>query len=39
MIYNRQNIFTVVTADDIPQQVINNGIYGYFAHGIDSLKK
>ncbi len=39
MVYNRQNIFTVVTADDIPQQVINNGIYGYFAHDIDSLKK
>lgn len=39
MVYNKQNVFTAVTASDIPQRVLLQGVYGYFAHDIDSLKK
>lgn len=39
MIFNKQNVFTAVTAEDISQRIILNGIYGYFAHDLDSLKK
>ena len=39
MQFNKQNVMTVVTADDISQRVILAGIYGYFSHDIDSLQK
>ena len=39
MQFNKQNVMTVVTADDISQRVILAGIYGYFAYDIDSLQK
>lgn len=33
------NVFTVVTADNISERVMLQGIYGYFAHDLDSLEK
>lgn len=39
MIFDKQNVFTAVTADDISQRVIIQGVFGYFAHDLDSLKK
>ena len=39
MVYNKQNVFTAVTAEDISERIIVKGVYGYFAHDIDSLKK
>lgn len=30
---------TVVSADDISERVIQAGVYGYFAHDLDSLQK
>lgn len=33
------NIFTVLTANNISEGVIQQGIYGYFAHDLDSLEK
>ena len=39
MQFNKQNVMTVVTADDISQRVILAGIYGYFAYDIDLLQK
>lgn len=39
MQYNRQNVFTVVTADDIPQKTVAKGIFGYFANDIASLRQ
>lgn len=37
--FNKGRVFTCVTADDIPRQLINTGIYGYFAHDVDSLSR
>lgn len=35
---DKNNIFTCVTADLISDKVILQGIYGYFAHDLDSLE-
>lgn len=39
MLIDKNNVFTAVTADDIPKRTVLQGIYGYFAHDFDSLKK
>ena len=39
MVFNEQNVFTCVTAGKISERIILDGIYGYFAHDLDSLKK
>lgn len=39
MIYDASKVITVVTADSIPNRIITQGLYGYFAHDIDSLRK
>lgn len=39
MQFNKQNVITVVTAGDITQKEVLAGVYGYFAHDIDSLQK
>lgn len=39
MIFNKNVVQTAVTADDISQRVIIAGVWGYFAHDADSLRK
>lgn len=39
MQYYKQNVFTVVTADDIPQKTVAKGIFGYFANDLASLRQ
>lgn len=39
MVYFPQNVYTAVTASNITEEAVLRGIYGYFAHDIDSLKK
>lgn len=36
---DKSKILTAVTADTVSERVILDGIYGYFAHDLDSLEK
>lgn len=36
---NYNNVFTAVTAGSITETIITQGLYGYFAHDLDSLEK
>lgn len=39
MMFERDKVVTAVTADDISQRAILKGIFGYFAHDVNSLKR
>lgn len=39
MIFNKKIVQTAVTADDISERAILRGIWGYFAHDAESLRK
>ena len=39
MQFEKQKVITVITADDIKVESLQEGLYGYFAHDLDSLRK
>lgn len=39
MVYEKQKVLTAVTADEVPERIILQGLFGYFAHDVNSLKR
>ena len=39
MVYEKHRVLTAVTADEVPERTILQGLYGYFAHDVNSLKR